>query len=166
MALQILLATAYETTASPASAILRFHAPGKAEPFAVQEMQFGHSAQVAAAVFNLKTFGGGHVLTPLPMHAGNVALPDDPQPTLFDLTATIVSGESVQFGITSLSSNDVLHVLAITPSRFLGSVFHGHGNFAMHVVVKKRCVLTCADGSSALDCISCTQNGITVKVCC
>ncbi len=72
------------------------------------------------------------------------------------------SGGTVNFTLDNLSSNDTLHVLALSRRLFLGNVFHG----AAATIGQKQCVARCADGKAGQVCVTCTQGVITVKICC
>jgi hypothetical protein len=127
-------------------------------------LSFGGASQIVSTAFQIVP-GGGISKHWLLGSSETTADLSETNPIPFDLYAELKSpAGSVGFSIGHLFSADIFHLLAISGSRFLGSVFHGHERSGMPLVTP--CVLKCADGASAQECIVCTKNSVTVKVCC
>ena len=161
MPFQVILATAPTEYLENVSLSLRFSMPSGVGGQA--QMTFGQPSHIEGAVFD---FSSGSLNRSVLTNFANTAKQFDKTAKPLDVHGTVHSvGEKVQFSLKNLSSNDTLHMLALSRQLFLGNVFHqAQGGVAE--LNNAPCVAMCADGTSGQGCVTCVHGGITVKICC
>jgi hypothetical protein len=58
-----------------------------------------------------------------------------------------------------MGADDILSVVAFSPTTFVGSTFHSPGR-------RNRCTVRCSNGTSGQGCVQCVDGSLIVRVCC
>jgi hypothetical protein len=161
MAFQVILASAPAQPFEAARVSLDFTTPTGDRIHSAQ-LRFGAPSRVIGSAFDLQGVVRERPLRDVDAerHSGDL------RPFTLDLDARIdVGGTRVGFVLKNLMSNDVLQITGVSPTYFLGNVLHGP-RYARHFEPARRCIVTCSDGTSGQECVTCTVGGVTVRVCC
>jgi hypothetical protein len=163
MAFQLIWATAPLREFPPVEMSLAFSGL-TTDVFSRIDVTFDKPAQVQGVVVDLRPHGDFNI-RPLHDFPTEMRSPDF-EPHVINIDAQIRTHDALaRFGLRNLLSNDTLHMMAVSPTLFLGNVYHGPRFFSAFAT-REPCIATCADGTSAQGCVTCTEGTITVKVCC
>lgn len=70
-----------------------------------------------------------------------------------------IASDQLRIDINNKSYDSVVSLLALQNRAFLGGVYHAAG-------AQQDCVVICASGQKGTNCVVCTDDGITARVCC
>jgi hypothetical protein len=165
MGFKLLWAAAPAEEVHLVSLTVAFSSPNM-DPIHQTEISFEGPSQVRGLVIDLARHPHGKVTErPFSDFTRELRSPDF-EPPVVNVDALIrAENGTARFGLRNLFANDTLHILAVSPTLFLGNVHHGPRFFSTFAAPEP-CIATCADGTAGQGCVTCMEGSITVKVCC